>query len=791
MLFPAMMLAALAVAPGPTPPAPATPVPATSVEITDTFWSARQKANREGTLAANFEQCDKTGRLSNFDKAARREGKYEGYFFNDSDVYKSIEGACYILARTKDPALDAQLDAVIARIAAAQRPDGYLNAYYTLAEPGKEWTDLAQKHEMYCAGHLIEAAVAHHRATGKRSLLDVATRFADLIDSRYGPPPKHNGICGHEEIELALFKLWKETGETRYRDLASYFLSQRGHSAQVGAKDGSGEERPLFGEYCQDHAPLESQEHIVGHAVRAMYFYSAATDFSALTADPRYVPALERVWTDLTTTKMYITGGIGNSSSNEGFTTGYDLPNDSAYAETCAGIGLVLWGHRMAMLHGVNGAPYMDVVERGLYNGVLSGVSNDGRRFFYVNPLGSTGDHHRQDWFGCACCPPNILRLVELVGGMAYATADDSLFVNLFIASTAKVEIPHAGAPATPVTLTQRTNYPWEGDVRVALTLPAPCTFEIRLRVPAWCRSIESRVNDSPSEGVQKDGYLSIRREWHTGDVVFMRMAMPVERMYSHPAVQGNVGRAAFQRGPIVYCFEHADNPKVPVRQAAIPAGAEIRAEHLPGLLGGVTVLRTKAQIGSGALDGPLYAPADARTVTLTAIPYFAWDNREPGEMLVWMPETLALAERPLDPTITATSSYSFPHNSLGALYDRRDPTSSIDHDVPRTTFWPHKACEEWVQYDFKEPRTIKGVEVYWFDDIARGGGCALPVSWTVQYRDAETWKDLPTRDTPGVAADTFNRVAATEPVTTSALRLRVRLRDDASAGILEWRVLR
>jgi DUF1680 family protein len=760
------------------------------VELTDTFWSARQKANREGTLVANFEQCEKTGRFANFIKAAKGEGKYEGLFFNDSDVYKAMEGACYVLAHTKDAALDARLDELIASIAAAQRPDGYLNAYYTLNEPGKEWSDLPQKHEMYCAGHLIEAAVAHHQATGKRTFLDVAIRLADHIDARFGPPPKRNGICGHEEIELALLKLWKHTGETRYRDLAAYFLAQRGHSQQVGAAGSAGAERPLFGEYCQDHAPLETQEHVVGHAVRAMYFYCAATDLGAMTGEARYTPALDRVWDDLTTTKMYLTGGIGNSAANEGFTTPYDLPNDSAYAETCAGIGLVLWGHRMAMLHGAEGARYMDVVERGLYNGVVSGVSLDGRRFFYVNPLGSRGNHHRQDWFACACCPPNILRLVEQVGGMVYATGPDALYVNLYAASKATASLPSAAGAPVPVTVEQRTNYPWDGDVRVVLTLPAPATFDVRLRVPAWCRAIESRVNDAPSEGRQEAGYLTVRREWKSGDTVFVRFPMPVERVYSNPAVQGNVGRAAFQRGPIVYCFEHADNTKVPVRQAAIPAGAEVRAEQLPGLLGGVTVLRAKAQIPSGAGDGALYAPADARSVTMTAIPYFAWDNREPGEMLVWMPETLALAERPLDPTITPSASYYFRQDGISALYDRREPANSIDHAIPRTTFWPHKATEEWVQYDFKEPRTVSGVEVYWFDDTSRGGGCGLPASWSVQYRDGEAWKDVATAEPFGLAHDSFNRVRFT-PVTTSALRLRVRLRDDVSAGILEWKLIR
>lgn len=769
-------------------PIPAVAVPANRVTITDTFWSARQKANHEGTLAANFEQCEKTGRIENFVKAAGKEGKYEGLFFNDSDVYKAIEGACLVLERTKDARLDAKLDELIAIIVAAQDPDGYLNAYYTLTSPEKKWTNLEVMHELYCAGHLIEAGIAHHRATGKRTLLDAAIRFADLIDSRYGPPPKRNGVCGHEEIELALFKLWKHTGEERYRDLATYFLAQRGRAEHVGAAPGDCDTRKLYGEYCQDHAPLEAQQHVVGHAVRAMYLYCAAADLAILTGDHTYTPALDRAWTDLTGSKMYITGGIGNSSKNEGFTAAYDLPNDSAYAETCAGIGLTMWGHRMALLHSEEGARYMDVVERGLYNGVISGVSQDGRLFNYVNPLGSNGKHHRREWFACACCPPNILRLVEQVGGMVYAQAPGTLLVNLYVASRASIPIESDDGAVIDATIEQKTEYPWEGEVTITFTLPEAAEFDLKLRVPEWCRDAEMSVNDEPVAPDRASGYASLRRRWKNGDAVKWTMAMPIERMRSHPSVKGNVGRVALQRGPIVYCFEAADNPDSPVRRSALPANADMHAEHRPDLLGGVTILRVEAQLPGDAAPA-LYSPSSARTVTMTAIPYYAWDNRDPGEMLVWMPESLALAGRPPDPGVTPSASHCFTSDTVAALHDTLEPTASSDQSVPRLTFWPHKGTNEWVQYDFKTPRRISHVEVYWFDDSKGGGGCALPASWRVLYDDAGEWKEAAGNDLCPVTPDAFN-IVRFPVVTTDRVRLEIQLKSAASAGILEWRVL-
>ncbi len=437
-------------------------VPFTEVKLQDTFWTPRIKTNHEKSLPHNFTWCEQTGRISNFAKAAGLvPGKFEGIYFNDSDVYKVLEGASYSLADHPDPALARTVDDVVAKIAAAQQPDGYLNSYYTLAEPGKRWSNLKDMHELYCAGHMIEAAVAHFRATGKRTFLDVAARYADLIDQTFGPG-KRPGICGHEEIELALVKLYQVTGRDRYMTLAKRMLDLRGDKTR----------RQTWGPYCQDHVPVRQQREIVGHAVRAMYLYSGVADVAAYTGDPGLIKAMDALWQDVVLRKMYITGGIGARHSGEAFGEPYELPNQAAYCETCAAIGLAFWAHRLNLLHG--DAQYVDVLERALYNGILSGIALDGQHFFYVNPLASAGKHHREPFFGCACCPSNVVRLVPSIPGYVYATSDKGVYVNLFAAGTATVAV--AG---TKVKLTQETNYPWDGKITLTVAPERPAAFDI------------------------------------------------------------------------------------------------------------------------------------------------------------------------------------------------------------------------------------------------------------------------------------------------------------------------
>jgi len=783
VLFIACMVAPLACA-AERPHRRLEPVPFTQVKLTDGFWAPRIETNRTETVPHDFAKCEQTGRLSNFAKAAgTMEGKFEGIYFNDSDVYKVVEGAAYSLAAHPDPKLEKYLDRLIATFAAAQEANGYLNTYYILKEPEKKWSNLAKMHELYCAGHMFEAAVAHYRATGKKTFLNVATRFADLIDTLFGPDGKH-GVPGHEEIELALVKLYDATGQRRYLDLATFFLDMRGNQA---------ERDRLYGSYSQDHAPVTEQSEPVGHAVRAMYLYCGMADVAAYTRDRAMIDALDRLWTSAVTRKMHLTGGVGARHGGEAFGDDYELPNASAYCETCAACGLIFWNHRMNLLHGH--AKYADVLERTLYNGFLSGVSLDGKKFFYVNPLASSGNHHRREWFGCSCCPTNVVRTVPSVPGYVYATDPGAIYVNLYAAGTAAIDRPRG-----KVTLTQETRYPWDGTVTIRVDPEEPGEFTLALRIPAWAVG-ETRteglyrlapVASPPPVGIRvngkavgaremRDGYARLARTWTKGDMVELRLPMPVCRVHAHERVEADRGRVALQRGPVVYCFEGCDNEHL--AHAYLPAEAEIGSEHRPDLLGGVTVLVAEGKVRRQ--EGP---DTDVR---LTAVPYYAWDHREPGPMAVWIPETRDAARPVPKPTVAsrskATASHCFPSDSERAMNDQVLPKNSNDHEIPRLTWWPKKGSTEWVQYDFAEPATVKAVEVYWFDDTGRGS-CRVPEAWRVLYRAGGAWKPVEGTSAYGVAKDRFNR-ATFEPVMTDGLRLEVELQPKFSGGILEWRV--
>lgn len=751
------------------------PVDFTQVEIADGFWSPRLEANRTRTLWACFRQCDKTGRITNFAKAGKlMKGKFEGIYFNDSDVYKVLEGAAYVLAAERDPAIEKKVDEVIRYIAAAQQPNGYLNSYYTLVEPDKKWTNLPVRHELYCAGHLFEAAVAHYKATGKKTLLNVATRFADRIDELFGKG-KMEGVAGHEEIELALIKLYHLTGEARYLKLSEFFIDQRGQA------------RNKKHEYMQAHVPVREQTDIRGHAVRAMYLYSGVADLAVLTGDRGYIDAMERIWQNVVHRKMYITGGIGSSRHNEGFTRDYDLPNDTAYAETCASIGMALWNHRLNLLH--RDGRFADVVERVLYNGVLSGVSLNGEKFFYVNPLSSRGTHHRQPWYGCACCPTNIVRFLPSVGGYVYAHTDTAVWVNLYLSNTAKIKLKDV-----ELTLKQETRYPWSGEVKLLVEPSRAGRFDVHLRIPGWCQSAACSVNGlAVKEPKPEKGYLRISRPWKAGDLVSLALAMPIERMEAHPKVAADAGRVALQRGPLVYCLEGTDH-EVPPGSIALPPGAAFKAEHRPELLGGVTVITGEGIVADSEGWGPgLYQPASkTKPVRIVAVPYYAWDNRGPGPMLVWIPETVLLADRAARPTIATKAKPSASHVHGGdvvtALNDGLEPANSEDHSIPRLTWWDHKGTTEWAAYEFDSPQRISKAEVYWFDDRPRGGGCRVPESWRLLYKDGEAWKPVTGAGEYGTKPNLFNEVTF-DAVKTKGLKIEVRLTKGFSGGILEWRL--
>ncbi len=760
-------------------------VPFADVKVQDEFWAPRIKTNREKSVPHNFTWCEQTGRFSNFAKAGGlMDGKFEGIYFNDSDVYKVLEGAAYSLADFPDEKLDKMTDEVIAKIAAAQQDNGYLNSYYTLVEPDKKWTNLRVRHELYCAGHLIEGAVAHFQATGKRSLLDVAIRFADRIDEIFGPDKRHD-VPGHEELELALVKLYQITGEDRYMDLAKFFIDVRGDKSKRAE---------VYGEYCQDHVPVRQQSEIVGHAVRAMYLYSGVADVAGYTGEKELIEAMDRLWQSVVLRKMYVTGGIGVQHHGEGFSADYNLPNAAAYCETCAAIGMVLWNHRLNLMHG--DSKYADVVERAMFNGALSGIDLSGEKFFYVNPLASDGGHHRQPFFGCACCPTNVVRFVPSVPGYVYAEGKHGIHVNLYVAGTAKIVSPRG----TPITLTQATRYPFDGKVRLTVDVPKKRTgwFQIRLRIPGWCENAKVSLNGkSIDEPQMMDGYAVLCRYWDPGDVIELDLPMEVRRIEAHPKVEADAGRVALQRGPLVYCFEAVDNPGG-VHNIILPHDPKFTTEHRGDLLGGVTVVKC----------------ADRRGRELTAIPYYAWDHREPGAMAVWVrqdgksreadPDDPAWNEklyRPLDletlgpsapltmmDLATPSASHCNASDSVQAIAGPGDPASSNDHSVARLTFWDHRGTKEWVQYTFDEPEKVSAAEVYWFDDTGRGN-CRVPKSWRLLYRDGDQFKPVAGASSFGVDRDKYNRVEFT-PAETTALRIEIELQPEVSGGILRWKVV-
>jgi len=752
------------------------PVPFTAVRLDDGFWTPRLQTTRRVTLPYNFKKCEDTGRISNFAKAGGlMEGEFEGIYFNDSDVYKVLEAAAYALSAERDRALKRYVDDLIAKMAAAQREDGYLNTFYTLTGIDKSWTNLKDMHELYCGGHMIEAAVAHFQATGERTLLDVAIRFADLVDSIFGPG-KRSGVPGHQEIELALVKLFHATGEKRYLELAQFFLDERGRA----------DRRKIYGDYCQDHLPVREQSEIVGHAVRAMYLYCGMADVAAVTGDEGYIATMDRIWNDVVKRKMYVTGGIGPSARNEGFTVAYDLPNETAYAETCAAIGMVLWNHRLNLLHG--DAKYVDVLERALYNGLLSGVSLDGKRFFYTNPLASRGTHSRKEWFGCSCCPVNVVRFLSSLTGYLYARGADTVYVNLFASGIATIPLDRGS-----VSLTQKTRYPWDGRIAIAVKPHDPSgrqEFNIALRMPGWCHSARVTVNGEEwsEPGAYRKGYLTIGRLWQEGDEVVLDLQMPLRRVAAHPAVAANRGRTALMRGPLVYCLEGVDNGGR-VRNLVLPPHGTLSAEFRPDLLGGVTVLKGEllAAYPEDGGDRLYHRAARVEPKEAVAVPYYAWNNRGPGEMVVWLPDSAELVELPPLEGVTPSASHCYGRDLLEALHDRIEPTASNDHGLPRFTWWDRKGSTEWVQYDFDEARFVSSVAVYWFEDSPHGG-CRLPESWRLFYKTDGAWKPVNNAAAFGVEPDRFNTVSF-DPVRAEGLKIEVELGDKFSGGILEWTV--
>lgn len=615
---------------------PFQPVPFTQVQIDDAFWLKRIDTNREVTIPYDFQKCEETGRIDNFLKAARQlAGAHEGLHFNDSDVFKIIEGAAYSLQVHPDAQLEAYVDSVIEKIAAAQEPDGYIYTARTIdpANPhpmaGKErWSNLFMSHELYNVGHMYEAAVAYFLATGKRTFLDVAIRSADLICQTFGANARHD-VPGHQEIEMGLVKLYRVTGDEKYLRQARFFLDERGHAEHRTLQTAFGNDG-----YMQDHMPVVDQREAVGHAVRAVYMYSGMADVAALTGDQAYIHAIHKIWEDVVYKKTSLTGGIGARHHGEAFGEAYELPNLTVYNETCAAIGAMFWNHRLFLLDGH--AQYYDVLERTLFNGFLSGISFEGNTFFYVNPLESDGEYHfnrddtimRNPWFECSCCPTNVVRLLPSLPGYIYAVRDNQLYVNLYIGSQTSVQIG-----GSSVALSQQTNYPWDGKISLNVNPQQSASFALSLRIPSWVRgepmpgdlyryldnspaAYTIHLNGQPVKADLHNGYITIERVWQAGDRIEIDFPMPIRRVLAHPNIEETRGKVALERGPIVYCAEGIDNGGKAIG-LRVPDDMALSAEHRPDLLNGVMVIRGKDFI---------------------AIPYYAWSHRGRHEMVVWFP---------------------------------------------------------------------------------------------------------------------------------------------------------
>ena len=612
---------------------PFRPVPFTSVQVTDVFWGQRLLASREVTIPLAFSKCEETGRYRNFEEAALQMHSEEnlgfrvgGLPFDDTDVYKTIEGASYLLQTYPDPQLEAYIDSVLVLVAAAQEPNGYLytartrNPEHPHRWSGAErWVQIEDSHELYDLGHLIEGAVAHYRATGKRNFLDIAIKYADCVCREIGPGPDQQvRVPGHQIAEMALAKLYTVTGDRKYLDEARFFIDMRGR----GEKG--------MDAYRQSDVPVMEQTEAVGHAVRAEYWYSGIADVAALTGEWQYTEVIDRIWEDMVGKKLYLTGGVGARREGEAFGDAYELPNLTSYCETCAAIGNVYTNYRLFLLHG--SSKYYDVLERTLYNGVLSGVSLDGGSFFYPNPLESDGRHQRQPWFGCACCPSNIARFIPSVAGYAYAKRDNDLYVNLYLSNQISETLKDG-----EVALTTETDYPWDGHVLITVDKAPRKGFTLKLRIPGWVRNevvpsdlyqyadgrqpgYQVRVNGHEQLTDLEDGYFCISRVWKPGDEVELQLDMPVRTVRANERVQADAGRVAFERGPIVYCVEWPDNPGLNVREVVLEANPPICVRHEPGKLYGID----EVVVGQAGL---------------TLIPYYAWNHRGAGDMSVWIQE--------------------------------------------------------------------------------------------------------------------------------------------------------
>lgn len=772
---------------------PIDPVPFTSVKVSDSFWGQRLKASREVTIPLAFSKCEETGRYRNFELAAHPSDttKVTGYSFDDTDVYKTIEGASYSLQTYPDKQLAHYMDSVLDIVAAAQEPDGYLYTARTMNPKhphewagSKRWEKVEElSHEFYNLGHMVEGAIAHYQATGSRKFLDIAIRYADCVCREIGDGEGQVvRVPGHQIAEMALAKLYLVTGDQKYLDQAKFFLDKRGYTSR---KD----------EYSQAHKPVVKQDEAVGHAVRASYMYAGMADVAALTGDTSYVHAIDRIWDNIVSKKLYITGGIGATNQGEAFGKNYELPNMSAYCETCAAIGNVYVNYRLFLLHG--DAKYYDVLERTLYNGLISGVSLDGGGFFYPNPLESMGQHQRQPWFGCACCPSNICRFIPSLPGYVYAVKDNQVYVNLFMGNEAELKVG-----GKKVFLHQETRYPWDGHVTLTVDKNAAGTFAMKIRIPGWVRNqvvpsdlytysdgkrpgYSVKVNGEAVTSALEQGYFTIERKWKKGDRVELQLDMEVRTVKANGKVEADRSRMAVERGPIVYCAEWPDN-SFNVLSLLMNQHPQFEVVERPDLLYGLNQIKTPVQTLEYDEQGRLVV----KDQELTLIPYYAWAHRGPGNMAVWLPSEVRATRPVAIPTLASKSqvSASHPAKSLTAITDGLVPADENDRTIPYYHWWPKEGTTEWIVYEFPEKTEVSSSTVYWYDD-APWGSCRLPRSWKVYYKnEAGEWTPVPEADAYPVSKGNPNTVHFV-PVSTSAVKLEVVLPEKYAAGMYEWEI--
>ncbi|MBQ0021579.1 MAG: glycoside hydrolase family 127 protein [Bacteroidales bacterium] len=810
---------------------PVNPVPFTHVHIAEgTFWGQRLQASQDITIPLAFSKSEETGRYTNFSNAAQHikdasktfEVKKGTYSFDDTDPYKTIEGASYLLqtypnAKFKGGRLDKYVDSVVAVIASGQEPDGYLYTSRTQNPQhphewagSKRWERVEDlSHEFYNLGHLCEAAVAHYYATGKKNFLDVAIKYADCVCREVGDKPGQASVVpGHQIAEMGLAKLYIATGDKKYLEQAKFFLDKRGKKdpnwkrTRDGLYDKDGYYHSM-GDYSQSHKPVIEQDEAVGHAVRAGYMYAGMADIAALTGDKDYIKAIDAIWDNIVTKKYYITGGVGATASGEAFGANYELPNMSAYCETCAAIAQVYLNYRLFLLHGES--KYYDALERSLYNGVISGVSLDGGRFFYPNPLESMGQHQRQAWFGCACCPSNIARFIPSIPGYFYQTKDNDVYVNLYCSNTADLTVN-----GKKLTLKQETGYPWNGNINITVDKTSAGQFNMRLRIPGWVRgkvvpsdlysyadnkqlSYSVTVNGTPVEAELKDGYFGIDRKWKKGDKVVLHLDMQPRIVTALENVEADRGRVAVERGPIVYCAEFPDNnfdlgammlcqkPQFEMKESSMTIKAD-DGQHTYQFNGLTTAAQTLNYDEKGHLT--------VKDVTLNLIPYYAWNHRGSGRMLVWLPYELR-STSPAKPATIASKSrltVSTRTAAVSAINDRLLPKNANDKSVPYYHWWPKQGGTEWLQYELPTATQLSSSSVYWYDD-GPWGGCRVPKAWRILYKDeAGQWQPVKNKDEYVVRKGNLNTVHF-EPVTTKTIRMEVDLPDDNSAGLFEWEV--